>query len=103
MHLQDSQYKYGQQINQAAVGLLQYPLEMQGLSTDIKRNDLLYYESVTKVGDSFRKVIFVGSRILMVAHPVREGRRTPISVLSRSHSTMEFMLTCAQLRCHSQH
>jgi hypothetical protein len=48
IHLQDKQYTYGKQINQAAVGLLQYPLEVGGFSKELKRNDLLYYEAVTK-------------------------------------------------------
>lgn len=52
IHLQDRQYKHGKLINQAAVGLLQYPLEVQGIAPEVKRNDLLYYESVT-AGNGF--------------------------------------------------
>ena len=52
VHLQDKQYHRGKIINQAAVALLQYPLEVKNIDPDVKRNDLLYYESVTK-GNGF--------------------------------------------------
>jgi hypothetical protein len=47
VHRQDKQYKKGKIITQSAVGLLQYPLEVE-FPTEIKINDLLYYQEHTK-------------------------------------------------------
>ena len=46
-HLQDKQYLKGELITQSDVGLLQYPLELN-FSAELKVNDLLYYENVTR-------------------------------------------------------
>jgi trehalose/maltose hydrolase-like predicted phosphorylase len=47
IHKQDAQYKKGKIITQSAVGLLQYPLEIP-MPTQLKINDLLYWQSHTK-------------------------------------------------------
>ena len=47
IHLQDKQYTKGKIITQSAVGLLQYPLEVD-MAPQLKVNDLLYWESHTK-------------------------------------------------------
>ena len=47
IHDQDKQYTKGKIITQSAVGLLQYPLEVD-MPAQLKVNDLLYWESHTK-------------------------------------------------------
>jgi hypothetical protein len=46
IHDQDKQYTKGKIITQSAVGLLQYPLEVE-MSTELKTNDLLYWQAHT--------------------------------------------------------
>eukprot|EP00039_Didymoeca_costata_P005392 m.81275 g.81275 ORF g.81275 m.81275 type:complete len:815 (-) comp12801_c0_seq8:34-2478(-) len=64
IHLQDNQYKKGQIITQADVALLQYPLEIAGISEELKKNDLAYYTAITNqngfyTGDSSYSISWI--------------------------------------------
>ena len=61
VHPEFTGYRKGQMIMQSAVALLQYPL-LWPLPTDIKRNDLAYYEPVTK-----QNGFFTGNSVYSIA------------------------------------
>ena len=83
VHLQDKQYKKGKIITQSAVGLLQYPLEVE-FPTEIKINDLLYYQEHTKDNG-----FYTGAR-----ERERESERYCFLPLPPSPITMLVLLTC---------
>ena len=99
IHLQDKQYTKGKIITQSAVGLLQYPLEVD-MAPQLKVNDLLYWESHTKdngfyTGDSSYSIAWLAL-----------GNRTGSDVQFRraflcecSHFLFLFVLALSVSRC----
>jgi hypothetical protein len=104
IHLQDKQYTKGKIITQSAVGLLQYPLEVD-MAPQLKVNDLLYWEKHTKdngfyTGDSSYSIAWLalGNR---TGSDSQFGRAFLCEYTTCPHLLVVFVLALAPTRSHS--